>query len=109
MPILQRGLAAAIALGLLAAGPTHAAERVSYRDLDLSTPRDAEIMAGRIRRAAVAACEATHANLGQDFEAIERFEACRRQAIADATRRLAAPRVSTALKLRHRLVVEARR
>ena len=108
MPILQRGLAAAIALGLLAAGPTRAAEHVSYRDLDLSAPRDAEIMAGRIRRAAVAACEAVHANLGQDFESIERFEACRRQAIADAARRLAAPRVSAALE-RRRLAVIARR
>ena len=109
MPILQRGLAAAIALGLLAAGPTRAAEHVSYRDLDLSTPRDAEVMAGRIRRAAVAACEAAHGNLGQDFDTIERFEGCRRQAIADAARRLAAPRVSAALERRRRLVVAARR
>ena len=114
MNTLQRGRMAVIALGLLCAQPCRAeapkaAERVAYADLDLTSPRDAQTLLHRIRRAATAACERHRANIGQDFESIERFEACHREAVQRAVDQVGAAELAAALHPTARLSLAARR
>jgi UrcA family protein len=68
--------------------------RVSFADLDLSSEAGAQAMLSRIRRAAAQACQQVSTNVGPDFEAMSRFDACRRGAIERSVRKLAAPVVS---------------
>ena len=100
---------AGIALvGILgAAGATQAqpaAERgaptikLRYDDLDLAHPAGATAMLARIRGAAVKVCRASPFADSTDINSIERFDACRRQAVHRAVAQLDAPRVTAAFE-----------
>ena len=87
------------------AGPTTAQTRseapvprltVRYADLKLDDPQDAQVMLGRIRRAAVDVCSVTPGAASNDSATILRFEACYRKAVNDAVVTLNAPRVTAA-------------
>jgi UrcA family protein len=85
---------AALATG---AHPAGAAERsrVTYADLDLTSPRGAHLMLGRIDQAAVAVCGGGRASLREVNQAVRRT-ACWRDALDDAVASLDAPQVTQA-------------
>jgi UrcA family protein len=68
---------------------------VRHADLDLGSPRDAQAMLGRIRKAAANVCLDRAG--GSDIASIEAFETCHRATIEKAVADLAAPRVTEAL------------
>jgi UrcA family protein len=92
---MSKLLLAAAALTAFAA-PAFAQPAVVVRlaDLNLSSARDAQTALHRIRRAAVEPCLAVPANQGTGADAVARFDACHREAVAKAVIKLDAPRVS---------------
>lgn len=94
-------LAGLVALGLagIAAAeerplaPTERVAPVRQNDLDLTSERDASIMLQRLRRAAGSVCDAPE--LTNPTPATRRaMAACREEALNEAVRLLAAPRVT---------------
>lgn len=88
--------AAAAAVLLLAAAPAAFASadkvpelRVSYADLDLSTPEGITILYVRVRDAARRVCEPVRLRTGT--RVMDRYDACVREAIGATGRRLRAP------------------
>lgn len=103
MNMISRGLVAAITLGLPAAQPAFAntraaapqiGERVVYADLDLTSNTGAAELLRRVRKAAVSACDSQ--GRGPSLEDQDRFDACRRTAVARALADLDARTVAMA-------------
>jgi len=88
-PLLAALAALTLAAPALSATP---AVRVAYADLDLTAPADAQAMLQRIRKAARQVCE----NGETTHEAVLRYDACRREAVARAVAALNAPAVKAA-------------
>jgi UrcA family protein len=98
--ILAAALSAAITSAPAFAAPREApaipSVRVNYADLNLSDPRDAQVMLKRIRHAASLACSQSSDMVGNDSESIERSIACYRKTLAQAVAGLNAPKVTQA-------------
>lgn len=87
-------VAAGVAQAAPAAEPAAPSTRFRYDDLNLDQPGDARAMLKRIRHAAAAVCRASPFAGSTDIEAIERFDACYRQAVGRAVTQLDAPQVT---------------
>jgi UrcA family protein len=68
--------------------------RVSYADLDLNRPADAQILLHRIRKAAADLCQTGDNRI----EAIENFQTCFGRSVSDAVMTVGAPQVRQALE-----------
>lgn len=88
LSILALGLAAPLAAA--AAEPATRSIAVSYGDLDLSSARSADVLAGRLDRAALKACGASPASLREVRDAA-RGSACYQDALQQAAAQLPAP------------------
>jgi UrcA family protein len=88
-------LAAGSALGVTCAGTAHAADvpsiSVSYKDLDLTRPADAQVLYARLQRAARAACDTIET--GPALQRRAAFERCYSAALASAVQQVNAPQV----------------
>lgn len=98
--ILAAALVSSLAAAHAGAAPRESAPlptvRIDYADLNLSDPRDAQVMLKRIRHAAALACSQSPGMAGNDPETIERSIACYRQSLARAVAGLNAPQVTQA-------------
>jgi UrcA family protein len=84
---------AALALGVPATSFADSV-KVSYRDLDLSTPGDAVLMLHRLEAAATEACGADRTSLREYRLTVER-STCHRTSMDKAVTALGAPAVTT--------------
>lgn len=94
LSILALTLAAPMAAA--AAEPATRSIAVSYGDLDLSSARSAEVLAGRVDRAALRACGASPASV-REVRDQTRASGCYQQAVQQAAAQLPAP-LATSLR-----------
>lgn len=95
---------ASLAVNIAAAGPlveTTQSIRVSYRDLDLSRPADAQKLYGRIKAAAETACGEVGNN---ELVLLEEHRACVRKAISDAVATVNSTRLTQIEEARDRRI-----
>jgi UrcA family protein len=87
-------LAAGLSINQASAAPSDSESRnvmVHYSDLDLSQPKDARTLYGRIQRAARVACgDVSH----EDLLLVEKYHGCVEQAVTNAVAKISSPRVN---------------
>lgn len=97
--VIIAAAALSLAPGAQAAPPAPApTTTVAYADLDLRDAGQAHRMLRRIKSAAAAVCRASPGAGDNSIEAIERYGACVRQAVARGVADLDAPAVTAALQ-----------
>jgi UrcA family protein len=89
-------IAAVLTAGAAFAAPATPSLQVSYADLNLNNPADAQTMVHRIRQGAASVCAAVPGASGTSIAAIDQFNTCYRATVIRAVAALGVPAVTQA-------------